>query len=60
MNSAYAAARQDYMKSDVSLSELARKHGLKYSSLRYRAKAEKWDVEKNAKENIAEIRQERN
>lgn len=59
MNSAFAAARQDYMKSDVSLSELARKHGLKYSALRYRAKAEDWNSEKNAIKNIAEIRQER-
>lgn len=47
-----SAAKQEYISSDLRLSEIAKKHGIKYGKLRYRAKKENWDaLREDAKEN---------
>lgn len=43
MNADYTAAKEDFLSGELSLAEISRKYGIKYSSLRYRAKKENWD-----------------
>ena len=41
-------ARKDYIMSGAKLSELSRKYNIKYATLRYRAKKEDWDSQREA------------
>lgn len=47
MNS-FENARKDYIMSGAKLSELSRKYNIKYAALRYRAKKEDWDSQREA------------
>lgn len=39
----FAAAKADFLSGAGSLADIARRHGIKYSTLHYRAKKENWD-----------------
>lgn len=41
-------ARKDYIMSGAKLSELSRKYNIKYATLRYRAKKEDWEGQREA------------
>lgn len=61
MNADYTAAKEDFLSGELSLAEISRKYGIKYSSLRYKAKKEKWENqspepdEDNRKERIMNL-----
>ena len=56
MNSDFASAKAEYL-SGTSLADVSRKYGIKYQTLRYRAKKEDWDAQ--ICEDASDIRKER-
>lgn len=54
-----SAAKQEYINSDLRLSEVAKKHGIKYGKLRYRARKENWDAERESAREYENQREER-
>ena len=44
----FSAAKFDYITGDLRLSDIARKHGIGYEKLRYRAHKENWDAERES------------
>lgn len=56
MNSDFASAKAEYL-SGTSLADVSRKYGIKYQTLRYRAKKEDWDAQ--SCEDAFELRKER-
>ena len=54
-----SAAKQEYITTDLRLSDIAKKHGIKYGRLRYRARKENWDAERESAQNSETQREER-
>lgn len=54
-----SAAKQEYITTDLRLSDIAKKHGIKYGRLRYRARKENWDAERESAQNSETQRKER-
>lgn len=59
MNTAIACAKEEFLEGSATLAEIARKHGIKYSVLHYRAKKENWEQERQDAVYKSERRKER-
>lgn len=59
MQHSIAEAKADFLSGSLTLAEIARKHGIKYSALRYRAKKEGWQLCEMSDEDRANCRKER-
>ena len=59
MSASIAEAKAEFLSGTYSLAELARRHGIKYSTLHYRAKKEGWEMCAKNDEDIELKRTER-